>query len=136
LVTNNSSQGEKLHKMEILTNERRNYLKKLLSVLLSSNSRWNIHPQNGGRAAEAPPSGCYQKTLEFRPLVLTGKRGAATMENMRKIINVQAGKHFLLDVNSWSRSTSCFSFLTLHKSWDKIQPTEHVKLNLKVKQHL
>jgi len=33
----------------------------------------------------------------------------------------------------WSRSTSCFS-LTLHKSWDKIQPTEHVKLNQKVKQ--
>jgi len=26
----------------------------------------------------------------------------------------------------WSRSTSCFS-LTLHKSWDKIQPTEHIK---------
>jgi len=26
------------------------------------------------------------------------------------------------------------SFLTLHKSWDKIQPTEHLKLNQKVKQ--
>jgi len=36
----------------------------------------------------------------------------------------------------WSGSTSCFSFLTLHKSWDKIQPTVHVKLNQKVKQHL
>jgi len=33
-----------------------------------------------------------------------------------------------------SRSTSCFSFLTLHKSWDKIQPTEHIKVNQKVKQ--
>jgi len=34
----------------------------------------------------------------------------------------------------WSRSTSCFSFLTLHKSWDKIETTEHIKLNRKVKQ--
>jgi len=25
-------------------------------------------------------------------------------------------------------------FLTLHKSWDKIQPTVHIKLNQKVKQ--
>jgi len=25
-------------------------------------------------------------------------------------------------------------FLTLHKSWDKIQPTEHIKLNQKVRQ--
>jgi len=31
--------------MKILTNARKNYLKKLLSVLLSSNSRWNIHPK-------------------------------------------------------------------------------------------
>jgi len=34
----------------------------------------------------------------------------------------------------WSKSTSCFRFLTPHKSWDKIQPTEHMKLNQKVKQ--
>jgi len=46
-----------------------------------------------------------------------------------------------LDINQfarckqhWSRSTSCFSFLTLHESWDKIQPTEHIKLNQNVKQ--
>jgi len=31
--------------MEILTNARKNYLKKLLSVLLSSNSSWNSHPK-------------------------------------------------------------------------------------------
>jgi len=44
--------------------------------------------------------------------------------------------HFARCKQHWSRSTSCFSFLTLHKSWDKIQPTEHVKLNQKVKQRL
>jgi len=44
--------------------------------------------------------------------------------------------HFARCKQRWSRSTSCFSFLTLHKSWDKIQPTEHVKLYQKVKQHL
>jgi len=33
--------------------------------------------------------------------------------------------HFARCKQRWSRSTSCFSFLTLHKSWDKIQPTEH-----------
>jgi len=42
--------------------------------------------------------------------------------------------HFARCKQHWSRSTSCFSFLTLHKSWDKIQPTEHIKLNQKVKQ--
>ncbi len=42
--------------------------------------------------------------------------------------------HFTRCKQHWSRSTSCFSFLTLHKSWDKIQPTEHLKLNKKVKQ--
>jgi len=31
--------------MEILTNTRKNYLKKLLSVLLSCNSSWNFHPK-------------------------------------------------------------------------------------------
>jgi len=42
--------------------------------------------------------------------------------------------HFARCKQHWSRSTSCFSFLTLHKGWDKIQPTEHIKLNQKVKQ--
>jgi len=42
--------------------------------------------------------------------------------------------HFARCKQHWSRSTSCLIFLTLHKSWDKIQPTEHVKLNQKVKQ--
>jgi len=42
--------------------------------------------------------------------------------------------HFTRCKQHWSRSTSCFSFLTLHKSWDKIQTTEHLKLNQKVKQ--
>jgi len=44
--------------------------------------------------------------------------------------------HFTRCKQHWSRSTSCFSFLTLglYKSWDKIQPTEHLKLNQKVKQ--
>jgi len=42
--------------------------------------------------------------------------------------------HFARCKQNWSRSTSCFSFLTLHKSWDKMQPTEHIKLNQKVKQ--
>jgi len=37
--------------------------------------------------------------------------------------------HFARCKQRWSRSTSCFIFLTLHKSWDKIQPTEHGKLN-------
>jgi len=41
--------------------------------------------------------------------------------------------HFTRCKQHWSRSTSCFS-LTLHKSWDKIQPTEHLKLSQKVKQ--
>jgi len=40
--------------------------------------------------------------------------------------------HFARCKQHWSRSTSCF--LTLHKSWDKIQPTEHIKLNQRVKQ--
>jgi len=42
--------------------------------------------------------------------------------------------HFERCKQHWSRSTSCFSFLPQHKSWDKIQPTEHIKLNQKVKQ--
>jgi len=42
--------------------------------------------------------------------------------------------HFARCKQNWSRSTPCFSFLTLHKSWDKMQPTEHIKLNQKVKQ--
>jgi len=42
--------------------------------------------------------------------------------------------HFARCKQHWSKSTSCFSFLTLHKSWAKIQPTEHIKLNQKVKQ--
>jgi len=42
--------------------------------------------------------------------------------------------HFARCKQNWSRSTFCFSFLTLHKSWEKIQPTEHIKVNQKVKQ--
>jgi len=42
--------------------------------------------------------------------------------------------HFARCKQHWSRSTSCFSFLTLHKSFDKIQPTAHLKLNQRVKQ--
>jgi len=42
--------------------------------------------------------------------------------------------HFARCKQNWSKSTSCFSFLTLHKSRDKIQPTEHIKLNQTVKQ--
>jgi len=42
--------------------------------------------------------------------------------------------HFARCKQNWPRSPSCFSFLTLHKSWDKIQPTEYIKLNKKVKQ--
>jgi len=45
---------------------------------------------------------------------------------------IQCIDHFARCKQHWSRSTSCFSFLTLHKSWDKIQPTEHIKLNQKV----
>jgi len=41
--------------------------------------------------------------------------------------------HFTRCKQHWPRSTSCFSFLTLHISWDKIQTTEHLKLNQKVK---
>jgi len=41
--------------------------------------------------------------------------------------------HFARCKQHWSRSTSCFSFLTLHKRWNKIQPTEHLQLNQKVK---
>jgi len=41
--------------------------------------------------------------------------------------------HFTRCKQHWSRSSSCFSLLTLHKSWDKIQPTAHLKLNQKVK---
>jgi len=45
------------------------YLKKLLSVLLSSNSSRNFHPKMAaGRDTDAPPSGCYQKASEFRLL--------------------------------------------------------------------
>jgi len=40
--------------------------------------------------------------------------------------NVNPVEHFTRCKQHWSRSTSCFSFLTLHKSWDKIQPTEHI----------
>jgi len=42
--------------------------------------------------------------------------------------------HFARCKQHVSRSTSCFSFLTLHKSWYKIQPTEHININQKVKQ--
>jgi len=46
-------------------------------------------------------------------------------------------KLYLQDVNNTGPEELPVSvFLTLHKSWDKIQPTEHVKLNQKVKQHL
>jgi len=41
----------------------------------------------------------------------------------------------LQDVNNTGPEALPVSvFLTLHKSWDKIQPTEHIKLNQKVKQ--
>jgi len=49
-------------------------------------------------------------------------------------LKFQTIDHFTRCKQHWSRSTSCFSFLTLRKSWDKIQPTEHLKLNKKVKQ--
>jgi len=42
--------------------------------------------------------------------------------------------HFTRCKQHWSRNTYCFSFWALHKSWDKIQLTEHIKLNQKVKQ--
>jgi len=42
---------------------------------------------------------------------------------------------FLKDVNKTGPEALPVSvFLTLHKSWDKIQPTENIKLNQKVKQ--
>jgi len=41
----------------------------------------------------------------------------------------------LQDVNNTGPEALPVSvFLTLYKSWDKIQPTEHLKLNQKVKQ--
>jgi len=36
-------------------------------------------PQNGGRAAEVPPSGCYQKASEF------GRAARCTKQTVRKI---------------------------------------------------
>jgi len=56
---------------------------------------------------------------------------------MKNILNIHNKRtkqpktidHFARCKQHWSRSTSCFSFLTL----DKIQPTEHIKLNQKVK---
>jgi len=48
--------------------------------------------------------------------------------------NMWSIEHFTRCKQHWPRSTSRFSFLTLHKSWDEIQPTEHLKLNQKVKQ--
>jgi len=59
--------------MEILTNATKNYLKKLSSVLFSSNSSWNFH----SKMAAAPPSGCYQKSIRVPPLVLGSCEGLA-----------------------------------------------------------
>jgi len=51
--------------MEILTNARKKKKKTYLK-----NSCWNFHPKNGSRATEAPPSGCYKKSIRVSPLVL------------------------------------------------------------------
>jgi len=40
----------------------------------------------------------------------------------------------LQDANKTGPEALPVSVLTLHKSWDKVQPSEHIKLNQKVKQ--
>jgi len=42
------------------------------------------------------------------------------MDHFARLNKTGPDKHFL------------FQFLTLHKSWDKIQPTEHIQLNQKI----
>jgi len=56
--------------MEILTNARKNYLKKLLSVLLSSNSSWNFHPKMAAAVPKRHLVAVTQKSIRVSPLVL------------------------------------------------------------------
>jgi len=81
----------------------------------------------------------YTRWQYHIPFHTNTKTNISQLHNAHVAKNKQTNKqskyidHFTRCKQHWSRSTSCFS-LTLQKSWDKIQPTEHLKLNKKVKQ--